>query len=61
MGESRRTFISCPATPLRGVLDEDGTPCSSDYGLRLTGDGGRMRKGQIGLTPTRPTQQTVQA
>jgi hypothetical protein len=38
------------------ALDEDGTACSSDYYLRLTGDGGRMLKGQIALTPTRPTQ-----
>jgi hypothetical protein len=37
-------------------LDEDGTACSSDYYLRLTGDGGRMLKGQISLTATRPTQ-----
>ncbi|GAA3149769.1 discoidin domain-containing protein [Streptomyces rameus] len=41
------------------ALDEDGTACSSDYYLRLTGDGGRMLKGQIPLTPTRPTQPTV--
>ncbi|MGW5355965.1 discoidin domain-containing protein, partial [Streptomyces sp. NPDC004031] len=32
---------------------------SSDYYLRLTGDGGRMLKGQIALTATRPTQPTV--
>ena len=32
------------------ALDEDGTPCSSDYYLRLTADGGRMLKGQIALT-----------
>jgi hypothetical protein len=38
------------------ALDEDGTACSSDYYLRLTGDGGRMLKGQIPLTPVRPTQ-----
>ncbi|MEW2549097.1 glycoside hydrolase family 71/99-like protein [Streptomyces sp. NPDC047002] len=37
------------------ALDEDGTACSSDYYLRLTGDGGRMLKKQIGLTATRPT------
>jgi hypothetical protein len=37
------------------ALDEDGTPCSSDYYLRLTGDGGRMLKGQLALTATRPT------
>ncbi|MFD9737476.1 discoidin domain-containing protein [Umezawaea sp. NPDC059074] len=37
------------------ALDEDGTACSADYYLRLTGDGGRMLKGQIALTPVRPT------
>lgn len=36
-------------------LDEDGTPCSSDYYMRLTNDGGRMLKGAIGLTAVRPT------
>lgn len=36
-------------------LDEDGTPCSSDYYLRLTGDGAKMFKGQIALTTIRPT------
>jgi len=38
------------------TLDQDGTHCSSDYYLRLTGDGGEMFKGQIPLTATRPTQ-----
>jgi hypothetical protein len=37
------------------ALDEDGTKCSADYYLRLTGDGGRMLKGQLPLTATRPT------
>jgi chitodextrinase len=37
------------------ALDEDGTPCSADYYLRLTNDGGRMLKGQLALTATRPT------
>ncbi|MCX5144501.1 MULTISPECIES: glycoside hydrolase family 71/99-like protein [unclassified Streptomyces] len=37
------------------ALDEDGTSCSSDYYLRLTGDGGRMLKKEIALTATRPT------
>jgi uncharacterized protein YbdZ (MbtH family) len=37
------------------ALNEDGTACSSDYYLRLTNDGGRMFKGQIPLTATRPT------
>ncbi|MGI5390909.1 discoidin domain-containing protein [Streptomyces sp. CA-251251] len=41
------------------ALDEDGTTCSSDYYLRLTGDGGRMLKGQIPLTAVRPTPTTV--
>ncbi|MFC4035206.1 glycoside hydrolase family 71/99-like protein [Streptomyces polygonati] len=40
------------------ALDEDGTPCSADYYLRLTGDGGRMLKKQIALTATRPTKPT---
>jgi len=43
------------------ALDEDGTTCSSDYYLRLTGDGGRMLKGQIALTATRPTPPIVPA
>ncbi len=37
------------------TLDEDGTACSSDYYLRLTRDGGKMLKGEIPLTFTRPT------
>lgn len=41
------------------ALDEDGTVCSSDYYLRLTGDGGRMLKGLIALTPVRPTPPTA--
>jgi hypothetical protein len=36
-------------------LNEDGTAVSSDYYLRLTGDGEKMLKGQIALTATRPT------
>lgn len=41
------------------TLDEDGVVCSADYYLRLTGDGGKMLKGQIGLTTTRPTAPVV--
>ena len=37
------------------TLDEDGTACSSDYYMRLSGDGGKMLKGDIQLTATRPT------
>jgi len=41
--------------PRMFTLDQDGTRCSSDYYLRLTADGGKMLKGQIALTATRPT------
>lgn len=41
------------------ALDEDGVACSADYYMRLAGDGGRMLKGQIGLTATRPTEPVV--
>jgi len=37
------------------TLDEDGTAVSSDYYLRLSGDGTKMFKGTIALTATRPT------
>jgi len=37
------------------ALDEDGTACSADYYLRITADGGRMLKGRLPLTATRPT------
>ncbi|WP_183561423.1 lectin [Mucilaginibacter sp. SP1R1] len=51
------SFVPAGSTFLS--LDEDGTACSADYYLRLTGDGGKMLKGQIGLTATRPTQPVV--
>jgi len=44
-----------PAGSSFQTLSEDGTPCSADYYMRLTGDGGRMLKGEIPLTPVRPT------
>ncbi|MFD7307231.1 glycoside hydrolase family 71/99-like protein [Promicromonospora sp. NPDC059942] len=40
------------------ALDEDGTACSSDYYLRLTNDGGRMLRGELPVTATRPTRPT---
>jgi hypothetical protein len=49
------TSASIPAGSSFVTLDEDGTQCSSDYYLRLTGDGGKMLKQQIPLTATRPT------
>src|SRR5882724_6360366 len=56
---SSRVPTDAPAGLNKG-LDTDagntnGTPCTSDYYLRLTGDGGKMLKGQIALTSTRPT------
>jgi hypothetical protein len=57
-----KTAASQATTPAGSgllALDEDGTTCSSDYYLRLTGDGGKMLKGQIALTATRPTQPVV--
>lgn len=41
------------------TLDDDGVHCSSDYYLRLTNDGGRMFKGEIPFTFTRPTLPSV--
>lgn len=41
------------------TLDEDGTACSSDYYLRLSGDGAKMFRGEIPLTVTRPTKPTL--
>jgi len=41
------------------TLNEDGTACSSDYYLRLTGDGGRMLKGEIPTTAVRPTKPMI--
>jgi hypothetical protein len=40
-------------------LNEDGTACTTDYYLRLTGDGGKMLKGTLALTATRPTPPTL--
>ena len=49
------TAASVPAGSGLLALDEDGTACSADYYLRLTADGGRMLKGNLALTATRPT------
>lgn len=53
------TAAGVPAGSGLLALDEDGTACSSDYYLRLTADGGRMLKGQLALTATRPTSPVV--
>ncbi|WP_204046326.1 hypothetical protein, partial [Acrocarpospora phusangensis] len=55
IAKTAETLATVPANSGLLALDEDGTFCSSDYYLRLTGDGGRMLKGQIALTPVRPT------
>lgn len=56
IAKTAETTAFLPSNSGMLALDEDGTPCSSDYYLRLTADGGRMLKRQIALTPTRPTQ-----
>nr|WP_134008873.1 discoidin domain-containing protein [Streptomyces sp. 846.5] len=55
IAKTAETQAGVPAGSGLLALDADGTPCSSDYYLRLTADGGRMLKGQIALTATRPT------
>lgn len=51
-------FMLPAGSPIPG-LDEDGVHCSSDYYLRLTGDGGKMLKGLIPLTALRPTEPVI--
>ena len=55
IAKTAETQAMSPAGSGLLALDEDGTKCSSDYYLRLTADGGRMLKGQLALTATRPT------
>jgi hypothetical protein len=55
IAKTSATQATVPAGSGLLALDEDGTACSSDYYLRLTNDGGRMLKGEIALTATRPT------
>ncbi|MFD5074668.1 glycoside hydrolase family 71/99-like protein [Streptomyces sp. NPDC058371] len=59
IAKTAETGADVPAGSGIWALDEDGTRCSADYYLRLTRDGGRMLKKQIGLTATRPTPPTV--
>ncbi|GIF51448.1 hypothetical protein DFJ67_7342 [Asanoa ferruginea] len=56
IAKTSETQAMTPAGANIRALDEDGTFCSSDYYLRITADGGRMLKGQLALTATRPTQ-----
>ncbi|UED84110.1 glycoside hydrolase family 71/99-like protein [Streptomyces profundus] len=59
IAKTAETSADVPAGEDFLALDEDGTPCSADYYLRLTGDGGRMLAGEIELTETRPTPPVV--
>jgi hypothetical protein len=59
IAKTAETQAMVPAGSGLLALNADGTACSSDYYLRLTNDGGRMLKGQIALTATRPTQPVV--
>jgi hypothetical protein len=59
IAKTAETLATVPTNSGMLALDEDGTACSADYYLRLTADGGRMLKGQIALTATRPTQPVV--
>jgi hypothetical protein len=55
IAKTAETQAAVPAGSGLLALNADGTACSSDYYLRLTNDGGRMLKGQLALTATRPT------
>ncbi|MFY1593953.1 discoidin domain-containing protein [Micromonospora sp. WMMD737] len=55
IAKTSETQATTPAGAGIRALDEDGTACSADYYLRITADGGRMFKGQLALTPVRPT------
>jgi hypothetical protein len=53
-----KTAVSVDGVPQDSgilALDEDGTPCSSDYYLRLTNDGGKMLRKESELTAVRKT------
>ncbi|MFF5296581.1 galactose-binding domain-containing protein [Paractinoplanes globisporus] len=59
IAKTAATAADVPAGTGIRALDEDGTRCDTDYYLRITTDGGKMLKGQIALTATRPTQPTL--
>ncbi|WP_205945192.1 glycoside hydrolase family 71/99-like protein [Pedobacter hiemivivus] len=59
IAKTAETSAYIPAGSNFVTLDEDGTPCSSDYYLRLSGDGAKMFRGEISLTATRPTKPTL--
>jgi hypothetical protein len=55
IAKTAATAADKPAGSSFLTLDEDGTACTSDYYLRLTGDGAKMLKKQLPFTFTRPT------
>ncbi|MCU7728183.1 discoidin domain-containing protein [Actinoplanes sp. KI2] len=59
IAKTAETAADTPAGAGIRALDEDGTPCDADYYLRITTDGGKMLKGQLALTATRPTNPAV--
>ncbi|MFC5924343.1 discoidin domain-containing protein [Micromonospora vulcania] len=59
IAKTSETQATTPAGANIRALDEDGVACSADYYLRITADGGRMLKGQLALTPVRPTPPVV--
>jgi hypothetical protein len=59
IAKTAETAADVPAGSGIRALDEDGTFCSSDYYLRITGDGGRMLRGELPVTAARPTPPTV--
>jgi hypothetical protein len=61
IAKTAETQSGVPAGSGLLALNSDGTACSADYYLRLTADGGRMLKGQIALTATRPTAPVITA
>jgi hypothetical protein len=59
IAKTAETSAYIPAGSNFVTLDEDGTACSSDYYLRLSGDGAKLFRGEIPLTSTRPTRPTL--
>lgn len=59
IAKTAATAADVPAGTGIRALDEDGTHCDTDYYLRITTDAGKMLKGQIALTATRPTQPSI--
>jgi len=55
IAKSAENVSQIPSNQYFLTLDADGVACSSDFYLRLTGDGAKMVKGQIAISATHPT------